>query len=100
MRTFIKKEKANLTDYSFITICSGATGQREKLAAELAALTPQKPAAVAELWINNLLPEEKRNKIKYATGFKAARQHIQEFDEEINFFIEMALHAKKQSAPL
>ena len=24
MRTFIKKEKANLTDYSFITICSGA----------------------------------------------------------------------------
>lgn len=100
MRTFIKQQKANLADYSFITICSGATGQREKLAAELAALTPQKPAAVTELWINNLLPEEQRNKIKYATGFKADRQHIQEFDEEINFFIEMALHTKKQSSPL
>ena len=100
MRTFIQQEKANLTNYSFITICSGAAGQREKLAAELAALTPQKPAAVAELWINNLLPEEQRNKIKYATGFKANGQHIQKFDEEIKFFIEMALHTKKQSSPL
>ena len=100
MRTFIQQEKANLLDYSFITICSGAPGQREKLAAELVALTPQKPAVVAELWINNLLPEEQRNKIKYATGFKANRQHIQKFDEEIKFFIEMALHTKKQSSSL
>ncbi|HSP22823.1 MAG TPA: hypothetical protein VLQ20_10935 [Planococcus sp. (in: firmicutes)] len=100
MRTFIKKEKAHLTDYSFITICSGAPGQREKLLAELSALTPQKPAAMAELWINNLLPEEQRNKIKYATGFKADRQHIQQFNDEITFFIEMALHTKKQNIPL
>lgn len=96
MRTFIKMEKDKLTDYSFITLCSGAAGQREKIAAELAALTTQKPAAVAELWVNNLLPEEQRNKIKYATNFRVEKQHMQQFDEEITFFIEMSLHAKKE----
>ena len=100
MRTFIKKEKDKLTDYSFITLCSGAAGQREKITAELSALTPQKPAAVAELWINNLLPEEQRNKIKYATNFRVQKQHFQQFDGEIKFFIEMALHTKKEGAPL
>ena len=96
MRTFIKMEKEKLTDYSFITLCSGAAGQREKIAAELATLTPQKPAAVAELWINNLLTEEQRNKIKYATNFRVEKQHMQQFDKEIQFFIEMALHTKKE----
>lgn len=96
MRTFIQKEKDNLRDYSFITLCSGATGQREKIAAELSTLTPQKPTAVAELWINNLLPEEQRNKIKYATNFRVEKQHIQQFDEEIKFFIEMALHTPEK----
>lgn len=96
MRTFIKREKEALTDYSFITLCSGATGQREKILAELSALTPQKPAVAAELWINKLLPEEQRNKIKYTNNFRLEKQHMQQFDSEIRFFIEMALHAKKQ----
>ncbi len=98
MRTFINREKERLTDYSFITLCSGREGQREKIAEELSALTPQKPGAVAELWINNLLPEEQRNKIKYATNFRVEKQHMQHFDEEIQFFIEMALHTQKEEA--
>src|SRR5690606_487938 len=100
MRTFIQMEKDKLTDYSFITLCSGAAGQREKIAAELSALTPQKPIAVAELWINNLLPEEQRNKIKYATNFRVEKQHLQQFNEEIQFFIEMALHTQKEKVLL
>ncbi|WP_203340914.1 flavodoxin family protein [Planococcus beijingensis] len=100
MRTFIQMEKDKLTDYSFITLCSGAAGQREKIAAELSALTPQKPTAVAELWINNLLPEEQRNKIKYATNFRVEKQHLQQFNEEIQFFIEMALHTRKEKVLL
>ena len=93
MRTFINMEKDKFTDYSFITLCSGAAGQREKIAAELALLTTQKPAAVAELWINNLLPEEQRNKIKYATNFRVEKQHLQQFDEEITFFVEELVSA-------
>lgn len=100
MRTFIQMEKDKLTDYSFITLCSGAAGQREKIAAELSALTPQKPIAVAELWNNNLLPEEQRNKIKYATNFRVEKQHLQQFNEEIQFFIEMALHTQKEKVLL
>jgi flavodoxin len=93
MRTFIEREK--LPDYSFITLCSGAAGQREKIAAELDALTPQKPTAVAELWINNLLPEEQRNKIKYTSSFRVEKQHMQQFEEDINSFIEKAVPARK-----
>lgn len=98
MRTFINREKDKLTDYSFITICSGVEGQREKIMAELSALTPNKPVAVAELWINNLLPEEQRNKIKYASNFRVEKQHLQQFDTEIKFFIEMALHTSRNNS--
>ncbi|MBU9674995.1 hypothetical protein KQ939_17210 [Planococcus sp. CP5-4] len=100
MRTFIKKSKDDLTDYSFITICSGAPGQREKIGAELYALTSREPAAIAELWINHLLPEEQRNKIKYTNKFQLAREHFSQFDQEINFFIEMAMHADKHPETL
>lgn len=100
MRTFIKLQKDKLTDYSFITLCSGAAGQREKIVAELSALTPQKPAAVSELWINNLLPEEQRNKIKYTNNFQLEKQHMQKLGGEIQFFIEMALHTKREKVSL
>ncbi|MEZ0479759.1 flavodoxin family protein [Planococcus sp. SSTMD024] len=97
MRTFIKKSKDDLTDYSFITICSGTPGQREKVDAELVALTTREPSALAELWINDLLPEEQRNKIKYTNKFRLKREHFRQFDKEIRFFIEMALHSDKAS---
>ncbi|MBT2584070.1 hypothetical protein [Planococcus sp. ISL-109] len=96
MRTFFKKAKGDLGDYSFITLCSGIPGQREKIAAELFNLTSQKPAAVTELWINQLLPEEQRNKIKYTSKFRVGRQHFLLLDKEIRFFIEMALHTNKE----
>ncbi|WP_422122054.1 flavodoxin family protein [Planococcus sp. X10-3] len=100
MRTFIQMEKEKLTDYSFITICSGAEGQRDKIMAQLSALTSQKPTVVAELWINNLLPEEQKNKIKYTNNFQFEKQHMQQFDGEIKFFMEMALHTKEEQASL
>lgn len=100
MRTFIKKSKDELTDYSFITICSGGPGQREKIGAELLALTSREPSALAELWINNLLPEEQRNKIKYTNKFRLKREHFSQFDQEISFFIEMALPADKDPKTL
>ncbi len=93
MRTFI--QKAQLTDYSFITLCSGADGQKEKIADELATLTPENPAALAELWINDLLPKEQRNKIKYTSSFRVEKQHMQQFDKEIQAFIDRALPADK-----
>lgn len=95
MRTFIKKSKDDLTDYSFIAVCSGAPGQREKIGAELLSLTSREPAALAELWINALLPEEQRNKIKYTNKFQLKREHFSHFDQEIRFFIEQALHSDK-----
>lgn len=97
MRTFIEREQAKLTDYSFITLCSGVAGQREKIMAELSAITANKPTAVAELWINNLLPEEQRNKIRYANNFRVEKEHLEKFDAEIKFFIEMALHTSRNA---
>lgn len=88
MRTFIEKEKNHLTYYSFITLCSGVEGQLGKLKYELSTIIPKKPAAVAELWINNLLPEKQRNKIKYTSSFRMEKKHMQLFDAEIQQFIE------------
>ncbi|PTL39041.1 flavodoxin family protein [Alkalicoccus saliphilus] len=92
MRTFIQREKP--ANYSFITLCSGADGQKDKITAELSALTPEKPAAVAELWINNLLPKEQQNKIKYVTNFRFEKEHMKHFDKEIEAFFDRALTAR------
>jgi hypothetical protein len=51
---------------------------------------------MAELWSNNMLSEEQRNKIKYATNFRVQKEHMKQFDDELRFFIEMALHTKKK----
>lgn len=100
MRSFIKNSKDDLSDYSFITICSGASGQREKIGAELLLLTSREPSALAELWINDLLPEEQRNKIKYTNKFPLKREHFSQFDQEIRFFIEMAMHPDQDTKTL
>lgn len=100
MRSFIKNSKDDLSDYSFITICSGASGQRERISAELLLLTSREPSALAELWINDLLPEEQRNKIKYTNKFPLKREHFSQFDQEIRFFIEMAMHPDQDTKTL
>ncbi len=87
MRTFINQGRNSLKNYFYITFCNGEIGQKEKIISELYSIVEHKPCGVLELWINNLLPEDKKNKIKHTFNYRVNEQDIEYFDKEIKTFI-------------
>ena len=89
MRGFMDIEKNNLAKYFFITLCNGEIGQKEKIDTELYSILLRRPNEVKELWINNLLPEEKQNKIKYTFNFRISEHDLECFNKDIELFIRL-----------
>lgn len=87
LKTFLLQEKDHIKRYSFITVCSGAPQQKEKLAKSLTGLLGKEPGQVRELWINALLPEGKKDTIKYATGYRIQSNDLDKFERNIDEFV-------------
>jgi flavodoxin len=84
MKAFIEQEKNNFAKYFYITLCNSGIGQKEKIVEQLNSIVQRKPGEVIELSINNLLPEEKKFKIKHTFNFKISKQDLEMFDQEID----------------
>jgi flavodoxin len=65
LRAFIELAQANFKEYLFITVCTGSDGQEAKIADELVRLIQKKPKIVMQLQINDLLPSERKQKVKH-----------------------------------
>lgn len=76
MRAFAPKERERIPHHFFITLCNGLGGHKEKLTAKISSLVQKEPLGVAELWINRLLPEGQRNKIKHAFNDQVGGEHF------------------------
>lgn len=87
LKAFLKEEKYHINRYSFITVCGGNAGQKEKLVKSLTQLLEQPPGAVQELWINDLLPKDKKNTIKYTSGYRLQSGDLKKFDPAIDKFV-------------
>ncbi len=87
LRVLIAKEKDNIKAYSFISLCNGETGQKERLENELSLITGRKPESVAELPIRDLMPEDKRDQIKNTFNFRVSDKDLEYFEKEIEAFI-------------
>ncbi len=87
LKTFLLQAGDAIHNYSFITVCSGRTGQREKIATQLEELLDIKPEMVTELWVNDLLPEDKKNTIKYSSSYRIQQKDLEFFEEKINRFL-------------
>lgn len=87
LATFLMEEKKHINRYSFITVCSGSADQENKLFNGLVKLLEQEPGSLCGLWINDLLPVEKRNKIKYTTSFRIRDHDLLRFDSRITAFL-------------
>lgn len=53
LKTFYFEEKLNIVRYSFITMCGGIKGQKEKITQELTKSVQKKPQRVVEFWVND-----------------------------------------------
>jgi hypothetical protein len=90
MAALITSEKECLRDYAFISVCNGPDGQLEKITDELHRLTGRMPAAVTQLNVNDLLPAEQKNKVRYASKYRLKKEDFFTFNREIDQFVQMA----------
>ena len=92
LKAFIKKERTAIGEYSFITICGG---RNKKIFNELISLTGKRPRAFTELEVDSLLPPEKRNTIKYTSGYRIKKGDFLFFEDQISSFLRAAVpHAE------
>jgi len=84
MRTFIEKEKNNIKNYFYITLCNGMIGQKNKIEAELSMIVQHDSIQVKELWINSLLPEDKQNKVSHTFNYKVSEDDLGTFFNDID----------------
>ena len=87
LKSYIKMEKNNINNYAFITVCSGREGQRKMITDQLTQLIGKEPIIVTELVINDLLPAEQKNKIKYTTPYRIKKPDLQVFKKDIQQFV-------------
>lgn len=87
MQTFLKNERRNILNYSFITLCSGVAGQKGRITEYLNSTLRRKPIAVEELWVNDLLPPEQKDKIRFATPYRVKEDDWRVFDPKVDAFI-------------
>ena len=88
LRSFIELEQANFKEYSFITVCTGPDGQDTQITNELVRLIQKEPKTVMQLKINDLLPPEQKDKIKYATPYRINQRVLLAFEPEIVEFLQ------------
>lgn len=88
LRSFIELEKDNFLEYSFITVCTGPDGQDKKITDELVRLVQKEPKTVMQLKINDLLPPERKDQVKYATPYRINQRVLLAFETEIEQFLQ------------
>ena len=89
VKTFLKMDRSNIHSYSFITLCGG--GNNIKVENELSNILDSGPQAILELTVNDLLPLEKRNKVKYTSNFQVKTSDLILFEHSIEAFLKKAL---------
>ena len=85
MQTFFEKEKQNILKYSFITLCGGVAGQKQKIAEYLTATLQHKPVAVEELWVSDLLLAGQKD--NDTTHYSVRTADLYVFKPEIDAFL-------------
>lgn len=85
LKTFLYKERIKIKQYSFITLCGGAKGQREKIVNELMAILHKAPDSVMELRLSDL----SRPSLKKAgpTSQQIVPEDLKEFQSSIDEFL-------------
>lgn len=83
MMSYLNNEKLNIKQYSFVTLCGGGAGQKEKIHDQLIATLQRHPVKLLELWINDLLPPDKKDTIRYTSGFRIEPDGFGRFEDQL-----------------
>jgi len=88
LKSFLLDQKKNIRSYSFATLCGGGNVQQKgKVQQELLSVVQKAPLSMLELWVNDLLTADKKNTIKYTSGFRIEPEAFVAFESQIKDFI-------------
>jgi len=80
-------QKSNIKNYSFISVCDGRPGQKEKIFKELSRVIGQQPLRVDELSMNNLIHATDET-IKEKSSNVFTPNDFAIFEKEVNKFLD------------
>ncbi|RAV98152.1 flavodoxin family protein [Pseudochryseolinea flava] len=87
MTSFLLNERSNIKQYSFITLCGGQRGQKEKINKYLTSLLHSAPRYMIELWINDLLPAAQKDSVKHTSQFRIEAEEVIKYHEQLKEFL-------------
>lgn len=90
MKTFLLNERTRIGRYSFITVCGGGPGQKEKVFRSLSKLVGHQPERVSELSLKELLASKPTGNKTGVTSFRLQNVDLKFFREKIDEFLDSA----------
>lgn len=86
LRTFLSEEKGSINRYSFISVCGGLPGQKEKLEKELETIVGVRPRSVSELWVSEIIGGNVTKNAKNVSAYKITSTDLEKFRTKIDEF--------------
>ena len=84
---YIKKEKGNISSYSFATLCLGTPNVEQKAKLQISKLIGIEPVATTALKYNDVLPEKQKNTIKASNNYMINDTDYKAFKDQVSSFI-------------
>jgi flavodoxin len=90
--TFLSEERSHIKRYSFITICGGLAGQKEKIESQLVSILNSPPVKVSDLWISAIVDKGVPKDAKNISAYRVTPEELEKFKTEIEEFCYSILH--------
>ena len=87
LKSYLMDQKSSIRSYSFISVCGGRPGQKEKIFNELSRVIGKQPLRVDELSINDLI-HAKDETIKVTSSYKITPNDFVLFETEVSKFLD------------
>ena len=88
LRSYVKIHKNEIKEAAFLSICGGALGKNPKVEMQLKKMTGMSPKAVKQLYISDLLPEDKRNDSAATSAYTVSENDLRtNWDSGIRDFL-------------
>ena len=86
LRTFLSEERGSINCYSFISVCGGLAGQKEKIENELEAIVGIRSQRVLELWLSTIMNSNVTKDAKNVGGYRITSTDLEKFKSKIDEF--------------
>lgn len=88
LKTFLLREKNNLTRYAFASVCGGGNpAQAEQITKELFMLTGKNPEGVCECWVSELLTADRKH-AKDVSSYQIQEKDLMVFQGRVATFLQ------------